>query len=118
MAVYNLATATAAQTAGAVGTSANPIVNAPASESGAGSPPSVQAFVLTVQGSGNVSATAQIVGSNDGVNFVTYGAPIAAASAQTVSSQGQGGVVPYQYYSAYVTAISGTNAVATVTVSM
>ena len=119
MSVYNLCQGISApQGAGVIGTSTNPIVSAPASESGSGSPPVAQAFVLVVTGSGSVSATAQIVGSNDGVNFVNYGAAIVAASATTVSAQGQQGATPYQYYGAYITAISGGGAVASVNVSM
>lgn len=119
MSVYNLCQGISAlQGAGVIGTSTNPIISAPASESGSGSPPSVQAFVLLVTGSGSVSATAQIVGSNDGVNFVNYGAAIVASAATTVSAQGQGGIVPYQFYAAYITAISGGGAVASVNVSM
>ncbi len=118
MSVYGLANnISAAQTAGNVGQSANPIVPMPASEAGAGTPPVTHVFVLTVTGSGNVSATAQPVGSNDGVNFVNYGSPIVAASLQTVSSQAQVGNSPFAYLSAFVSAISGTNASATVTVS-
>lgn len=119
MAVYFLAqNVSAVQTVAAIGSSTNPIVLAPASESGAGSPPTDQIFVLLVAGSGAVSASAQIVGSNDGVNFVNYGAAVAAAAAPTVSAQAQAGTSPFQYYSAIITAISGTNAVASVTVGM
>lgn len=118
MSVYFLAqNVTVSQTVGAVGGNQNPIVSMPTAENGSGAPPSSHAFVLTVTGSGNVSATAQPVGSNDGINFVAYGSPIVASSLQTVSSQAQAGTTPFEFLGAYVSAISGTNASATVTAS-
>src|SRR5258708_7737731 len=51
------------------------------------SPPIEQAFIVTVTGSGNVSASAQIVGSNDTVNWALYGPVIAVASGASPQSQ-------------------------------
>lgn len=72
---------------------------------------------LTVTGSGAVSASAQIVGSNDGQIFVLVGSAIAASSALSQSTAGQTSTDAYAYWGAYITAISGTNARATVTLS-
>lgn len=117
MSVYFLAqNVTAVQTLANIG-SPNQIVSLPPANLGAGSPPTDHAFILTVTGSGAVSASAQIVGSNDGINFVNYGSVISAASAATVSSQAQQGTTPFQVLCAIITAISGTNASASVTVS-
>lgn len=115
MSVYFLAQNVAAvQTVPVAVGVANPIVK----PSGLGNtPPTPQTFVLTVQGNGAVSASAQILGSNDGINFVAYGAVIAASSDTTISSQAQVGTACYDQYAAIITAISGTNARATVTMS-
>ncbi len=77
-------------------------------------PPTNQVFQLIVTGSGNVSATAQPIVSNDGMNWANYGSTISAASAATVSQANGTGAVPWAFYSAIITAISGTGAVAKV----
>lgn len=84
------------------------------------SPPLQQTFQLVISGSaGNVSGTAQLVVSNDEgpdpslYNWVPYGDPLVAAStylvAQAQTSMNQG----WRHFGAYLTAISGTNAAAT-----
>ncbi|MDE2439740.1 MAG: hypothetical protein KGP14_01855 [Betaproteobacteria bacterium] len=81
--------------------------------------PQTQTFHAVVSGtSGNVSATIQPVVSNDGVNWLIYGSAIVIAAGAT-PQQGSGtGSSPWQYYSAYVTAISGTGAKVTVTMAV
>lgn len=79
-------------------------------------PATYQGFQLVVKGIGTVSASAQIVGSNDGINWMTVGNVI-VASGQNAASAGALGSTPFNYFSAYITAISGTNATATVTAS-
>jgi hypothetical protein len=79
-------------------------------------PPDQQAFQLTVSGVGAVSASAQIYGSNDGKNWLTIGGPI-TGSGTTTGNVGALGSVGYSFYGALLTAISGTNAVATLTMS-
>lgn len=81
---------------------------------GAGMPvggPINQAFHVVVTGTGSVSATVQTIASNDGVNWFNYGTAITVASG---ASPQQGNSVspqsPFAYYSAIVTAITGTNA--------
>lgn len=76
-----------------------------------------QAFQLTVTGSGNVSASAQIIVSNDGVNWASYGSAIAATSGASPNLAIGSGAQPWQFFSAYITAISGTGAKATVTMA-
>lgn len=89
----------------------------PSNPAGTNSPAESQGFQLVVQGNSGqaVSATAQIVASNDGIhwsNLVT----VTAASATTVSSGiAANSNAPYLYYGAYITAITGTGALASVT---
>lgn len=79
-----------------------------------GGPTENQAFMIVVTGAAAASCTVQIVGSNDSKSWVNYGTPIVA----TVGSpQGANGTVPWPYIGAEITAISGTGAACTVTVS-
>lgn len=71
-----------------------------------------QTFQLTVKGIGVISATVQPVVSNDGVNWANYGDPVTAAGTTKVTV-GFGGEQNWKYYSAYLTAISGTATQAT-----
>lgn len=79
-------------------------------------PPASQAFQLTVTGTGAVTAQAQIYGSNDGKNWVAIGAPI-TASGTNVGNVGASGTVPFAFFGALLTSITGTNATATLTMS-
>ena len=79
-------------------------------------PPAQQAFVLTASGTASVSATAQIYGSNDNVNWVAIGAAITAAGT-TSASVGASGTVPFAFYGATISSISGTGCVAKLTMS-
>lgn len=84
----------------------------------ANNPTQSQGFEIVVKGSGNVSATATIVGSNDGINWSSTGVTVAATSATNIStglSSSQN--TPYAYFGAYISAISGTGAKASVTMS-
>jgi hypothetical protein len=94
---------------GSQGVNPNPV--------GAGSAlqlPNNQTFQLIVLGTaGNVSATAQLIVSNDGVNWINL-ATVAATSGASPNSAGQTGTAVWNWYSAYITAISGTGASATV----
>lgn len=76
------------------------------------SPPENQSFQLTVKGTGAVSATAQVYGSNDKVNWVPYGAAITSSGTGT-GTNAQGGTTPYAFFGALLTAITGTGATAT-----
>ena len=67
-----------------------------------------QAIVTTT--SGNGSATVQPIVSNDGINWVNYGSAITIASAASPAQASGTGASPWQFFSAYVTAISGTGA--------
>ena len=90
------------------------VVN-PSGGSTATNPP-VQSFQLLVTCSaGNCSATAQVIVSNDGVNWSNYGSAISASSGVSPNTAIANNSQPFQYYSAYITAISGTNAKASVT---
>lgn len=115
MSVYNLAVGiTAVQTLSAVNTrgGSNRAVKPWSSDDNSNGPTRSQAFVVSVSGGGTVSATVQPVVSNDGVNWVN------AAPAITVSgnadlapvSDSLGTNQPFEWFGAYVTAISGTNA--------
>lgn len=82
-------------------------------------PPQQQTFQVEVNGVGPVSASAQIIVSNDAgpdpslYHWIAYGDPITAAGTPT----GQAGASmngAWRNYGAYLTAISGTDAAATV----
>lgn len=88
----------------------------PVNPAGSTTPAANQGFQLVVTGTGSVSASAQIVVSNDGVNWTNLTPAITASAAVGTSSAiGGNSQVPYQYFGAYITAISGTNATATLT---
>lgn len=89
----------------------------PPGANNANSPTPTQQFQLIVRGVGDVSATAQPAGSNDGVTWVDVGSPLAAGTDTDVSSVGGTSTSPFSYFGAYITAISGTDAEATVTMS-
>lgn len=92
----------------------------PQSFSNPNSPTSAQTLTLVVNGIGGCSATAQIVGSNDGINYVNIGAPI---TAQSFNADIRAGIQSantnstFNFYGGYVTAINGTNAAATLQLS-
>jgi hypothetical protein len=80
-------------------------------------PPQSQSFVLTVTSqtqAATPSATVQLVGSNDNVNWVNYGAPLTATGTVSATansfSAATSGTTPYRHFGAYLTAISGTGA--------
>lgn len=81
-------------------------------------PSQTQGFQLTVKGTGSVSATAHIVASNDGINWGDTGVTV-TASASTSISIGLAGSqnTPFNYFGAYISAISGTGARASLTMS-
>lgn len=84
------------------------------------SPPTNQSFQLTVTASNpgvSCSATAQAIVSNDGVNWMNYGNPIVAAAGASPNLQGQNASGLWAYFSAYLTAITGTGAKATLTMA-
>ena len=73
--------------------------------------PAAQTFHCIVRGtSGSVSATVQPLCSNDGINWLNYGAAIAITSGATPQQGSAIGAGCWAYFSAYVTAISGTGA--------
>lgn len=77
-----------------------------------------QSFQLTVTGNPGVtvSATAQVVASNDRVNWTPYFDPV-SVTGQTTATAGWGGSQNWKYFSAYLTAISGLGAKATLTMN-
>lgn len=78
--------------------------------------PQNQSFQLLVTcTAGNCSATAHVMVSNDGVNWTDYALTLAASSAVSPNSAIVEGTEPFQFYTAYIGAISGTGAQATVT---
>lgn len=77
------------------------------------SPPAPQVFHLVVLGQGAVSGTAQVYVSNDALNWIAYGDPIVAAGANGVGQAAFTGTAPWKYYGAFLTAISGAQAKAT-----
>jgi hypothetical protein len=95
----------------------------PDTQTNPNTPSPTQAFQLDVSGIGTVSATAQLLGSNDETNFnagnsmswVTLGQ--ITANGTNTASAAFGGEVPFEFLTAYVSAISGTKAKATVSMS-
>src|SRR5258708_29119493 len=76
-------------------------------------PPTNQTFHLIVTGtSGNVSATAQPIVSNDGINWTNYGTAITASSGASPNQQSTTGAAPWAFFSAYITPIASTVALA------
>lgn len=75
-----------------------------------GTGPGSQTYQLIVLGTGAVSATAQIMVSNDGINW-SPGPSIPASGSGTAIGVGSG-TQPWAYVTAYVTKISGTGATA------
>lgn len=82
-------------------------------------PPQSQQFQLEVSGIGTVSATVQLVATNDRgsvKNWYNYGDPLIA----TGTDLGQKATTlsgPWHEFGAYITAINGTNASANVVMS-
>jgi hypothetical protein len=73
---------------------------------------SAQAFVISVDGTdgnGAVSCTVQLYGSNDGSHYATYGSAVTASGTGSATTSATG-TVPYVWFAAAVTAISGTGA--------
>lgn len=73
--------------------------------------------VIVTCSSGNCSATVQVMGSNDGLNWSAYGSAIAVTSGTSPNVGSSTGSNPWEYFTAYVTAISGTNAAVQCTMS-
>lgn len=116
MATYKLITnQTATQAAPVLGRPPNPsaIAHGPVN---ANMPAQEQAFQLVVTGIGALSATAQVVVSNDSVTWTAYIDPI-TASGNDGASRLVTGSGSWKHFGAHLTAISGTNAAATLTMS-
>jgi hypothetical protein len=74
---------------------------------------STQSFVINVDGTdpnGSVSCTVQLYGSNDGAHWATYGSAVTASGTAGTGTTSATGTVPYLWFAAAVTAISGTGA--------
>jgi len=81
--------------------------------------PQTQTFeVVATTTSGNVTATVQVYASNDGVNWVAYGSPITIASGASPQIGSGTGASPWQWYTALVSALTGTGAQCTVTMGV
>lgn len=72
-----------------------------------------QQFQAVLSGVGSCSATVQPVGSNDRKNWTAIGSGMSVSGSSVDLQPANGGFVctnPYEYFSGYVTAISGTSA--------
>lgn len=81
-------------------------------------PPYQTVQVVATTTTGNVTATVQVLGSNDGVNFSSLGTAVTIASG---ASPQVGSVVlnsTYKHYAANVTALTGTGAAVTTLMSL
>lgn len=83
---------------------------------GSNSPSSNMGFQIVVKGGGSVSATAQIVVSNDGINWTNLTTVVANSATNISTGINNNANAPYAYVGAYISAISGTGASATCTV--
>lgn len=117
MAIYFLTKATAVQAAPSA--TIMPQSDAHPTAGNTANPVPIQTFELIVEGIGDVSATAQMYVSNDDdspTHWSPYMDPITASGANVamaVSAGNQG----WKHYTAIITAISGTNALARVKMS-
>lgn len=116
MTVYVIMTAVKAVQVGPTSTGSQLVP--PSQIAGTGVPPQ-QEWVATLNGVGNCSATVQLVGTNDGVNFVPVGSiTLTAASADLAPGIADLGTNrSYDRYGGYVSQISGTNASVGLTLS-
>lgn len=92
----------------------------PLSQNSPNSSASAMELQIVVNGIGACSASVQFVGSNDGVNWNALGAPLQGSAAFadiTPASASAFSSAPYANVGAYVTAISGTQASVTASVS-
>jgi hypothetical protein len=73
-----------------------------------------QTFQFTVNSPNSValSATTQVVVSNDGINWATNGSPVTVTGTKSATT-GFSSVGNWKYFAAYLTAISGLGALAT-----
>lgn len=74
-----------------------------------------QTFVCSMTGSGTVSASVQIQGSNDSINWVNIGSAMSASGTAPV---GQVSNTTYKYFQASVSSITGTAAAVTTTMGV
>ena len=73
--------------------------------------PTQQTVQGIVTGTGSVSATIKVMGSNDGgVTWVDAVATVTISSGTGFSTAGSTSNLSYAYYTAYLSAVSGTNA--------
>lgn len=120
MASYKLLTnATATISAASIGKPAtlppNPVVTAHG-PTNPNMPAQEQAFQLSVVGIGAVSATVQVVVSDDGQTWSAYNDPFTANGTDYATFVTTGSAA-HRQFGAYLTAISGTNATANLSMS-
>lgn len=81
--------------------------------------PQTQTFqVVVTTTAGNGSATVQPYSSNDGANWIAYGAALVVVAAASPAQISGNGAQPWQYYTAIVTAIGGVGAKVAVTMGV
>jgi len=74
-----------------------------------------QTFVVSMTGTGTVSASVQIQGSNDGVNWCNIGSAMTGSSTAPVSQEAN---TSFQQFQAVVSSITGTAAAVTTTMGV
>lgn len=94
------------------GVTSSPTTGAACRASLTGDTPVSQTFQATVTGTGAVSATVVIEGSNDGVGFIPIGT--ISLTDTTTDTDGFAYAGPWQFVRANVTALAGTGATVTV----
>lgn len=78
----------------------------------------VQVKVSSPSGTVSVGAAVQVIASNDGVNFLPVGQPISVTPGTGVQSAGATFNESWEWWGAYVTALSGDGAIADCLMSM
>lgn len=66
--------------------------------------------VMVTCSAGNCNAVVQMLASNDGINWVNYGTAVTVASGASPNLGSSTGTATWEYFSAYVTTLVGTNA--------
>lgn len=92
----------------------------PLGQNNPNSPAGQHSLEVVTNGIGNCSSSVQFYGSNDGVSFFPYGPLLTATGTAADLSPGVSvfaGTQSYTYIGAVVTAISGTNASVTASIS-
>lgn len=103
---------------GQIATGLGQIVPEIGKATGSLSNPPYQTFQAVVTGTGAVSASVTLQGSNDAVNWTNIGSALAVASGTAPQNAAVTTNTVWQYFQANVTALTGTGAACAVTMGI